>query len=258
MLHQCAHKLLSPHSSLRPATIRLLDVLAYLRFRISGKEQSKYFAVYERCRTVSEYHDFASDILGIPPNQIKSEITTFLDFVRTRSPRHVCEIGTADGGTNFLLSQAVPPVVLAMGIDLYVRNTFQLRRYSRSGQELHYLNGSSYGSKVLESVRRSLAGRSFDLIFIDGDHSYTGVKSDFLCYKEFVREGGLIAFHDIVPDFKTRYGQETGHWAGDVPLFWTKIKALYRNHEFVDNPDQDGLGIGCIEYSSRVEVPADL
>lgn len=36
-----------------------------------------------------------------------------------------------------------------------------------------------------------------DFLYIDGDHSYEGVKSDFITYGPLVRKGGIIAFHDI-------------------------------------------------------------
>ncbi len=35
-----------------------------------------------------------------------------------------------------------------------------------------------------------------DLLFIDGDHSYEGVKSDWENYKVFLREGSIVVFHD--------------------------------------------------------------
>ena len=35
------------------------------------------------------------------------------------------------------------------------------------------------------------------LLFIDGDHSYEGVKKDFEMWSPFVVKGGLIAFHDV-------------------------------------------------------------
>lgn len=35
-----------------------------------------------------------------------------------------------------------------------------------------------------------------DLVFIDGDHSYQGAKSDADRFAPLVREGGLLAFHD--------------------------------------------------------------
>jgi predicted O-methyltransferase YrrM len=38
-----------------------------------------------------------------------------------------------------------------------------------------------------------------DLLFIDGDHSYEGVKTDYLTWSPFVHKGGVIAFHDYHP-----------------------------------------------------------
>lgn len=42
----------------------------------------------------------------------------------------------------------------------------------------------------------SLKG-SYDLVFVDGDHSYAGVKADMEALRGRVRPGGAIAFHDF-------------------------------------------------------------
>jgi predicted O-methyltransferase YrrM len=39
-----------------------------------------------------------------------------------------------------------------------------------------------------------------DLLFIDGDHSYDGVRRDFLAWTKFLRPGGLLLLHDVCPD----------------------------------------------------------
>ena len=44
-----------------------------------------------------------------------------------------------------------------------------------------------------------------DLVFIDGDHSYNGVKSDIKKYKGYVKDDGYIVFHDIVGKKKELY-----------------------------------------------------
>ena len=38
--------------------------------------------------------------------------------------------------------------------------------------------------------------KSLDLLFIDGDHSYKGVKADWDAYKGFLKTGSIIVFHD--------------------------------------------------------------
>lgn len=37
-----------------------------------------------------------------------------------------------------------------------------------------------------------------DLLFIDGDHSYEGVKSDVAKFSPFVRDNGVMIFHDVL------------------------------------------------------------
>jgi predicted O-methyltransferase YrrM len=43
-----------------------------------------------------------------------------------------------------------------------------------------------------------LTDKSFDLLFIDGDHSHDGVLSDFNIYKDLVKPGGYIVFDDYL------------------------------------------------------------
>ncbi|MEO1241795.1 MAG: class I SAM-dependent methyltransferase [Pseudomonadota bacterium] len=46
------------------------------------------------------------------------------------------------------------------------------------------------------AIVSQLEGREFDLLLIDGDHSYEGVKKDYELYAPMVREGGIILFDD--------------------------------------------------------------
>jgi len=38
---------------------------------------------------------------------------------------------------------------------------------------------------------------SIDLLFIDGDHSYDGVSRDYHKWKDYIKAGGHLIFHDI-------------------------------------------------------------
>jgi predicted O-methyltransferase YrrM len=87
-------------------------------------------------------------------------------------------------------------------------------------------------------IRRILDGNSLDFLFIDGDHTYEGVRKDFEMYGKLVRRGGIIAFHDIVS------GRPED--VGGVPRFWNEIKHDFGYIELVKNWKQSGCGIGII------------
>jgi hypothetical protein len=48
-----------------------------------------------------------------------------------------------------------------------------------------------------------------DAVFIDGDHSYDGLRSDWLAWSDRVNQGGLIALHDSVST-STRMIEDAG------------------------------------------------
>lgn len=42
--------------------------------------------------------------------------------------------------------------------------------------------------------------RMCDMLFVDGDHSAAGVKEDIRLFRPWVKRGGIIAFHDYIPE----------------------------------------------------------
>jgi predicted O-methyltransferase YrrM len=51
-----------------------------------------------------------------------------------------------------------------------------------------------FSTEVVEQVAKQ--AKSLDLLFIDGDHSYAGVKADWEAYKHFLKPGSIVVFHD--------------------------------------------------------------
>ena len=45
-------------------------------------------------------------------------------------------------------------------------------------------------------LKKAAAKRTYDVLLIDGDHSYDGVKFDFDNYHPFIKQGGYIIFDD--------------------------------------------------------------
>ena len=212
-------------------------------------------ASLQRCRTVDERFFFARDHLRGGALQNLEEIRAAIEYIEPEHPRCFCEIGTANGGTNLLVSQSIPSITTIIGLDLFIMNRRLLRLLARRDQMIHFINGSSYDEATFERVRTLLGQQPIDLLFIDGDHRYDGLKRDFLLYSQLVREGGLIMFHDIVPDHGSRFGRPTSNCAGDVPLFWNQLKPHFRHREFVRDPEQDGLGLGLLHWSKATPPP---
>ena len=51
-----------------------------------------------------------------------------------------------------------------------------------------------YSTEVLARVKEHT--QALDVLFIDGDHSYEGVKADWDAYKDFLSAGSIVIFHD--------------------------------------------------------------
>ena len=116
--------------------------------------------------------------------------------------------------------------------------------FQRGKQSLHFVRRDSHLAETQSEVRAILAGTPLDFLFIDGDHSYEGVRRDFLDYGPMVRPGGLVAFHDIIPPFR-------GLGGGTALL--GRDREDYQGIELVEDRQQDGFGIGVILAPSLAE-----
>ena len=67
-----------------------------------------------------------------------------------------------------------------------------MKRVGVSPDEFTVIRGLSQETSVIERASK----RQYDVIIIDGDHTYEGVKNDFEHYAPFVKEGGYILFDD--------------------------------------------------------------
>jgi cephalosporin hydroxylase len=108
-----------------------------------------------------------------------------------------------------------------------------VRSYARGQQRIEILPGDSHDPDVLAHAS-SLLGRQPDFVFVDGDHTYAGVQTDYQMYAPLLRPGGLIVFHDIV-----KHRVETGC---EVDRLWDEIKSAYDYTELADQRPDPGRG----------------
>jgi predicted O-methyltransferase YrrM len=195
---------------------------------------------------------FSVGDVSIAPAQIRSEIESLLRRLRNAPPQRILEIGTARGGTLFLLSRVAAPEAMLLSIDLpggsfgitwRPESTLLLKRLVLQSQTVCLIRADSHDSGTLSTVRTLLNGEPLDLLLIDGDHRYEGARRDFEMYGPLVRARGLIAFHDIVPGSPEK--------VGGVPMFWQEIRGRYETVEIVDDWGQEGFGIGLVKVPAR-------
>ncbi len=197
-----------------------------------------------------EIFDFAWNFYSglIRPMQIQEEFIELLKIFQKLNPKYILEIGTANGGSLFCFCKLAREDAVIISIDLpegpfgggYPEWKIPIyQAFKKENQKLYLLRKDSHREETLEEIKKILNGNQLDFIFIDGDHSYEGVKMDYEMYSSLVRKGGVIAFHDIAP-------RGNPEFAGGVPNFWQEIKVNFKIKEFIQNIDQECWGIGII------------
>jgi predicted O-methyltransferase YrrM len=142
------------------------------------------------------------------------------------------EIGVHNG-TSMSYVLLCDSQIRAVGIDLFERTNYadrlalrdikrRLDSLNKFGHSVRLIKGDSHDSGTYAELGQS----KFDLIFIDGDHSYEGVKNDFGRILGLLSPGGIVAFDDN-NDAQTNRG---------VRKFVLELvgSGLYDTYDFVD------------------------
>lgn len=201
-----------------------------------------------QCLTPDDLFEFARNRFEVDQN--RGEFLGLLSLLASRHPTIGCEIGTRHAGSLFMLCRGLPSLRRIAAIDLFFQRRAAFISLQRQDQDVYFIEGNSHAASTRKKLSTFLNGDHVDFLFIDGDHSYEGSKRDFEIYRSAVRPGGLVIFHDIVMDMTTRAQSPTPlskAIAGGVPILWQELKRQYVHHEFVEDWNQDGRGIGAIE-----------
>jgi len=150
------------------------------------------------------------------PKQIADAILELLKYdINTYA-----EVGIFKGGTHVLITNLLKlknKNLESVGIDFRsVRLTENIKSY------LNFHLGTSEDFK----------GKEYDLVFIDADHSYEGVKTD---YENMGQYAKIVMFHDI-----------NDNRCPGVVKFWKEVKEGKKYKEFTyqtDNENVHGIGL---------------
>ena len=246
----------------------------YLELLVSDAELRKEMGAFGRAKALEHtiqknayrWHDLYTELSGDWADQITRtaiargalqkppEFSGFLRYLSERPrPSTVVEIGTAQGGTLGALCEMATDDALIVSIDVPggdfggtsdvygQRDTDKMASYANEGQRVEFIQADSQKVETVKALERILDGRRIDLLFIDGDHSYEGVKRDYELYSPLA--SGIIAFHDIL--------EHTSEKRSQVHLLWEEIKNERTTREFCHLGYEWGWGqwggIGVIE-----------
>jgi predicted O-methyltransferase YrrM len=183
----------------------------------------------------------------IRTKQVRSEIVEWTKLLATAAPKRAMEIGTYRGGTLYLLCAFSTDDAKIISLDL-PRGQFGggyhwakiplFKFFRRKNQTLRLVRADSHLPATRRRIENILQGEPLDFLFIDGDHTYEGVKRDFEMYSPLVRKGGIVAFHDIAEHLPEEHCE--------VARFWEEIKQQYPHREIIEDRNQRWAGIGIL------------
>jgi predicted O-methyltransferase YrrM len=144
------------------------------------------------------------------------ETFTLVRFLLRAAPRQAVEIGSFCGVTSKVLAwhlrEYVPgaqlfcidPFETEKEHTAYYRERFTEKHLGFDFEEMFDKNVKDFSDVVVKIKGYSDTAElpetlSPDFLFIDGDHSFEGVKHDILRYVPMVNVGGYICFHDFAP-----------------------------------------------------------
>lgn len=164
--------------------------------------------------------------------QTAFELEQTVSLCRSLKPKSVLEIGVWHGGT---LREWLKIADLVVAVDNQMLEPDLWEHWAaEQDTELVLIQGDSRSANVVAQVS-DLA--PFDFAFIDGDHTYGGVRDDWFNYGPLCK---TVAFHDILPRSDAQ-----------VDLLWQEIKPGRRTIEIVGTEpsahmDNPVAGVGVV------------
>lgn len=166
-----------------------------------------------------ELHPYCG--IGVDSWQYPNQFSKYLTYLSDCNIKNYVEIGCHKGGTFIITVEYLSrfnKIEKCLAVDNWPRNIMQ--EYSKINPCVEYLTIDSKSSEF----EKKYSDRKWDLVLIDGDHSYVGVKAD---YQHVYANAKYIAFHDIKNIF-----------CPGTQQIWQDVKSIEKNVKFYEWTDQ--------------------
>lgn len=143
--------------------------------------------------------------------QYPNQFSKYLCLLREQNIHSYIEIGCRWGGTFVLTNEYLKMfnrINKSVAVDII---DSPVVNYCISNNETQFIKINSQSTEFKNYMNNNY----FDLIFIDGDHNYNGVKNDYEISKN---SGKIFVFHDIINDM-----------CPGVVRFWNELKNNEKN-----------------------------
>jgi len=151
------------------------------------------------------------------------------------------EVGAAAGGTTFLFNEVFKfKKIRIIDDNQHIKHIFRpgildnIRKEYKTDIKEYIGNSQSDEGLIFAKDLK------YDIILIDADHTYHGVKIDFGLYSQILAPGGFIVLHDIAYDFGSVIIN------GVKPLL-EEIKDEYVIKKFIDETRSNPIGVGLLQ-----------
>jgi glycosyltransferase involved in cell wall biosynthesis/predicted O-methyltransferase YrrM len=189
-------------------------------FMVPGQEEY----LFNKVKSLPE------DAVIVEIGSFKGRSTVAMAYACIGTKRKIYSIDTWDGNDT----------------DFSERQFFEIwqQNVQLNGLEQYVIPIRGYSHNVLNNWHDLTGYKAIDFIFIDGSHQYLDVLKDFELSFSLVRNGGWIAFHDVVHT-----------WPGPERVWHNIAKLRLVNHEYSSTLACGQKSLAAITSTSTPELP---
>lgn len=198
---------------------------------------------------------------GRPVSQRDKEFNELLLLVEENKCTSYLEVGARHGDSFYDIVTQMPKGSKACAIDLPGDAWGMADSQEALVECIKELCTMGYDANVIfcdstseGAIQFAEENGPFDLVFLDGDHRYEGIKKDYQNYKDLASK--MIAFHDIG---EVAYNPKHD-MSVEVKTLWDEIKNDSKTYyEFIEPNDKFLMGIGVMVLSEgHIKNPRGL